>query len=160
MEDKTPQQPSLTKKQAVFVDQYARHGNGTEAALAAYDTTDPASAKVIASRVLDKPGVPEAIEARRKTLRQALIDKGIDEDKIAEKVGELLEASDEEGNLDYGAIDKGLKHATTIFGVTDPQDQPRTQNTYNILFSAPVQERVREIEGEIRDILTKKKPNA
>jgi len=52
----------LTVKQRKFVKEYAASGNGTRAALAAYDTTDPHTAEVIASENLRKPGVQAAVD--------------------------------------------------------------------------------------------------
>ncbi len=40
---------SLTKKQKEFVEAYAEEGNGTQAALATYDTDNPRVAAAIAS---------------------------------------------------------------------------------------------------------------
>lgn len=158
--EKQPQSPQkrLTKKAEIFAETYAKTGDKTLSAIAAFDTTNPDSARAMASKLLQKDSVIQAIEIKRKSLKQALIDKGIDEDKIAEKVGVLLEATDKDGNTDYTAVDKGLKHATVIHGVTDPSDTPRQQNTYNFIFSAPVQARVHEIEAEIKGLITKK-PN-
>lgn len=124
-------------------------------AVVAYDTKNKDSARATASKLLQNASVVQAIEIKRKTLKQALIDKGIDENKIAEKVGVLLDATDKDGNTDYNAVDKGLKHATVIHGVIDPSDAPRAQNVYNFIFSAPVQERIRTVEAEIKDLLTK-----
>lgn len=157
MEDQKPQQPRLTKKQEIFSVVFAKTDDKTLAALTAFDTENRDVARNMANDLLQKPAIIQAIETKRKSLKQALIDKGIDEDKIAEKVGVLLEAKDSEGNNDYTAIDKGLKHATVIHGVVDPADAPRTQNTYNVIFSAPVQEKVRIIEAEIKDILIQPK---
>ena len=156
-ENQTPQrlQKSLTKKQELFAETFAKTGDRTMSAVVAYDTKNKDSARATASKLLQNASVVQAIEIKRKTLKQALIDKGIDEDKIAEKVGVLLEATDKDGIADYNAIDKGLKHATVIHGVIDPEDSPKTQNTYNFIFSAPVQEKVRIIEGEIKELLTK-----
>ena len=41
--------------------EYARSGNGTRAALAAYDTIDPRTAHAIASENLRKPAIQEAV---------------------------------------------------------------------------------------------------
>lgn len=50
-------------KQNLFVKKYLENGqNGTQAALAAYDTKDPVTASVIASENLDKPNVREMVE--------------------------------------------------------------------------------------------------
>jgi phage terminase small subunit len=54
--------PKLTRKQTLFVKGIAEGKNQTQAALAAYDTTDPDVAKVIASENITKPNVKEAID--------------------------------------------------------------------------------------------------
>lgn len=155
MEETT--QPKLTKKSEAFVNQYIETGDKKEAALKVFDTTDPNVANTIANEYLKKPLIIEAISQKRKSLKQALLDQGIDEDYIAEKVDVLLTATDKDGNPDYTAIDKGLKHATVLHGVVDPDDKPKqTSTTYNFIFSAPVQEKVRVLEAEIKDMLTKK----
>lgn len=54
------QRKTLTHKQEQFVQEYvANGGNGTQAALAVYNTTDPNTAHVIASENLQKPTVAE-----------------------------------------------------------------------------------------------------
>lgn len=53
----------LTKKQADFVKEYLDSGNGTQAALKAYDTEDPNTAGVIAHENLRKPKILEYLES-------------------------------------------------------------------------------------------------
>jgi len=155
MEEQT--QPKLTKKQELFAETFAKTNDPVISATVAFNTNGKDSARTIANEYLKKPSIISAVESKRKTLKQALIDKGIDEDKVAEKVGVLLEATDKEGNPDYVAIDKGIKHAAVFHGVTDLDDKPKqVSTTYNFIFSAPVQEKVRVLEAEIKDMLTKK----
>src|SRR5215475_12572057 len=52
---------ALSVKQRRFVAEYARSGNGTQAALAAYDTDDPHTAHAIASENLRKPAIQDAV---------------------------------------------------------------------------------------------------
>lgn len=78
---KKQRKPRLTKKQAGFVKDFLEHGNGTKAALANYDTTDPKTASAIASENLDKPII-------RKTLEEVLAD-----DNLAEKHQQLINAT-------------------------------------------------------------------
>lgn len=54
----------LTRKQYKYVQGMVEHGNGTQAALEAYDTTDPNVAKVISSENLTKPNVVKEIARR------------------------------------------------------------------------------------------------
>lgn len=53
---------AATKKQRGFAKSYIESGNGTQAALAHYDTKDPDVAGVIASENLGKPKVKELID--------------------------------------------------------------------------------------------------
>ena len=146
----------LTKKQRIFVAEYAKDENGTQAAIKAYDVKDATVAASVATENLRKPYITEAIEVKRISLKQALINRGIDEDYIAEKVDILLTAQDENGKKDFTAIDKGLKHATTIYGVIDPSEKPQQVNTYNFLFSAETQADVRDLEDKIKMRLLQK----
>jgi len=142
--------PKLTKKQRGFVDDYIETENGTQSALKNYDTDDYKTASVIATENLDKPSVIEAIEVKRKTLKEALIKRGITEDYLAEKVDVLLTAVDGQGKSDFTAIDKGLKHATNIYGIESIDDKPKQSNTYNFIFSSETQAKVKEIEEVIK----------
>lgn len=151
--------PKLSKKQRGFVKDYVETENGTQSVLNNYDTTDYKTASVIASENLDKPSIQVAIENKRKSLRQALIDKGITEDYLADKVDILLTAKDQNGLNDYTAIDKGLKHATSIYGIEDP-DKPKNNNTYNFIFNKENQKDIIEIEERIKERLKQKyEPN-
>ncbi|MCC6323464.1 terminase small subunit [Candidatus Nomurabacteria bacterium] len=142
--------PNLTKKQRGFVKDYVAENNGTKAVMKNYDTKNVVVAASIAAENLGKPYIVEAIEIKRKSLKQALIEVGVDEKKIAEKINVLLEATDESGKKDYTAIDKGLKHATAIYGVTSEPDSKQSNLTYNFIFSEEVQGRVKLINEEIK----------
>lgn len=52
----------LTKKQKGFVKEYIKTGNGTQSALANYDTDDYSTAGMIASENLNKPKIQIALE--------------------------------------------------------------------------------------------------
>lgn len=151
--------PKLTRKQKIFVNEYILTENGTQSALKAYDIegkNPDKTASVIAVENLGKPSIINAIEVKRKSLKQALLDKGINEDYLAEKVNVLLNAIDEKGNEDYTAIDKGLKHATNIYGIEDPFEKGKVNNTYNFLFTKEVKDEVNQIESIIKSKLTQR----
>jgi len=152
---KTEKPRKLTKKQRGFVDTYIETENGTQAVMTHYDVKDNIVAKSIATENLTKPYITEAIEVKRKSLKEALIAKGITEDYLADKVGVLLTATNEKGQEDYTAIDKGLKHATNIYGVVDPQKQ-EGGNTYNFLFSPETQADIKLLEDKIKARLLNK----
>lgn len=166
--------PKLTKKQKGFAKDYAITENGTEAALKNYDIKGKKPERIaaaIASENLTVPSIVEEIDNKRKSLKQALIDKGIDENKIAEKVDVLLEAKkpiweEVDGQMehvgdeiDFTAVDKGLKHATAIFGITPEGNRPPISVTYNFLFSKETQERIKIINEEIKNKLINVEPD-
>ncbi len=145
--------PKLTKKQRGFVDDYIESENGTQSILKNYKVEGKKpekTASVMAVENLTKPSIIEAIEVKRKSLKQALIDEGITEDYLAKKVNVLLSSEDE------SSVDKGLKHATNIYGVIDPYNAPKTQNTYNFIFSPETQADVKNIEDKIKARLLNK----
>lgn len=145
----------LSRKEQGFVNDYVDTDNATQSALKNYDTTDYSTAGNIGSENLNKPRIIEAIDIARISLKEALINKGITPNKIADKVNVLLNAKDIKGQTDFTAIDKGLKHATAIYGIEDPNNKPPTQNTYNFLFSPEVQADVKELEAKIKARLVK-----
>lgn len=151
MNQETPKKlPKLTKKQRGFVNDYVETENGTQSVLKNYNLGSLGSerkidvAKSIASENLSKPYIYEAIEVKRKSLKQALIDQGITEDYLAKKVDKLLTSDDE------SSIDKGLKHATSIYGIQSDDDRPKVNNTYNFLFSEETKAEVKQIEEKIK----------
>jgi len=162
MEEPQPKKfRKLTKKEKTFVENYVETENGKDAALKSYNTQNPESARAIATENLSKLPIQHAIEEKRKTMKQALIDNGITEDYLAKKVDILLSAKDKEGTDDFNAIDKGVRHALNIHGVVNIDDQPKTQNIYNFIFSPQGQEKIKVVEAEIKDMLLKNdiKPN-
>lgn len=136
--------PKLTKRRKGFVKDYVETGNGAEAARRNFNVSNDNSARAVASELLTFPNVAQAIEIEEKSLRQALEEQGVTKQKIALKVNELLD------NKDPNAIDKGLKHALAINGVTPDEEKPKGNTTYNILFSAETQADIREIENRIK----------
>ena len=152
---KTEKPRKLTKKERGFVESYVETENGTQSALKHYDVANAKVAGVIAVENLAKPSIQQAIEVKRKSLKEALIAQGITEDYLADRVGVLLKATDEKGKEDYTAIDKGLKHATSIYGVIDP-GKAEGGNTYNFLFNAEAQADIKELEEKIKAKLLNK----
>lgn len=55
--EKTEGKPKLTRKEAKYVQEYVKTGNGTQSALKAYDTKDYKTASVISAENLDKPRI-------------------------------------------------------------------------------------------------------
>lgn len=148
--------PKLTKKRQKFVDHYVIDENGQEAAKKSFNVTNDNSARAVASELLTFPNVINAIEVKRESLKSALEKEGITPTYIAQKVNVLLKATDKEGNPDTNAVDKGIKHATNIYGIEDINDKPKSQNTYNFIFSPEVQQEVKGIEAIIKAKLLNK----
>ena len=98
----------LTPKQQIFADKYIETGNGTTAALEAYNTNQPESAKVIASNALTKFNVRNYIitEAAKYRITPGRIfsklDKLIDHQKplmaadgvVKDETGKVIEVDD------------------------------------------------------------------
>lgn len=140
----------LTKKQRGFVKDYVMTGNGTESALANYEigrvhgTQSPeVVAASIATENLKKPQIAEAVEKGQQTLKSALEKQGVTPEKIAKKIDQLLD--DEDGTN----IDKGLKHATAIYGVEDAQ-KPVGNNSYTFIFNSETQQEIKKMEAVIK----------
>lgn len=107
------------------------------------------------SMVIESEGFRQALAEIG--LRKALEIQGINPKRIAEKIDVLLNAVDKEGTSDYTAIDKGLKHATAIYGITDPETpKSNSNNTYNFIFSPETQADVKAIEDRIKARLIQK----
>lgn len=94
----------ITPKQKKFADKYLELDNGTQAALAVYDTTDYNTAHAIAHENLQKPTI-------RNYLEEALPD-----DLLARVHKEGLEALTESGNEDYSTRHKYLDTAYKLKG--------------------------------------------
>lgn len=78
----------LTRKQTVFVNELANGKSATQAALVAYNTNDPNTAKVIASENLTKPNIREALE-------ESLRAGGLSLSVITNNIGELANSKPE-----------------------------------------------------------------
>lgn len=147
---------TLKLKEQEFVDKLIENdGNRTKTAREVFGITDPKYAHVKAERLLQKEHVSNALEERKATLVEALQKKGVSPEKIAEKISVLLEAKRDDDKPDYTAIDKGIAHAVKIHGVEDDAPKQHKGNTYNFIFSDPVQQKVKVIDAEIKDMLTK-----
>jgi hypothetical protein len=95
------QRSTLTVKQRKFISAYiANSGNGTQAALASYNTKDPIVAARIASENVRKPDIRAALEI-------AFEQQGINESRVVRCVREAMDATrpqtvqriDAEGNV-------------------------------------------------------------
>lgn len=116
----------ITKKEEKFIAEYIRNeGNGTDAALAAYDTDSRADAASIASRVLKKPQVAEA-------LREELARQGVTIEQIIAPVANALSATNPDGTDDYRTQLAAHDRAVKILGMTDSQEKTSPAINFNI----------------------------
>jgi len=104
-------------------------------------------------RIIESEGFQEALAETG--LLDALKKQGINPKRIASKIDVLLNATKGEDD-DYTAIDKGLKHATAIYGIVD-DTKKQTNNTYNFIFSKQVQQKVHVINEDIKKLLRQPK---
>lgn len=113
-------EPKLTPKQAKFVKEYVRNdGNGTKAALKAYDVKNEHTANVMAAENLAKPGIQQA-------LLKAAERMGITEEKIMQPVVDAL--GDE--SLDMRL--KGHDRIVKLIGAKDTGVQLNIENAKGI----------------------------
>ncbi len=147
--------PKLSKQDIVFVKKLVETGKLTKSAQEAYKLDNARYATQKALKQVAKDSITEAIEVKRKTLKEALVEKGITEDKIADKINVLLDAEDvESGKKDYTAIDKGLKHAKEIYGVED-SDKPK-ENVYNFFFEPKFQQNIKNYDQNLKEQILNK----
>lgn len=145
----------LSKQDLIFVEKVVNDGNVSKAVKETYNIKDAKYAYVKGQRLIENDVISNAIEVKRQSLKEALISEGITEKYLAQKVNVLLTATNEKGQEDYTAIDKGLKHATNIYGVVEA---PKSEggNTYNFLFSPETQADIKALEDKIKARLLNK----
>lgn len=116
----------LTPKQAKFVKEYVNNdGNGTKAALKAYNVKNERTATVIASENLTKPDIQRA-------LLKAAERMGITSDKIMEPVVMALEAEDDKGKPDLDMRLKGHDRIVKLIGGKEAGVQLNIENAKGI----------------------------
>jgi len=159
----TPQtQGKKTPKLRVGEKKFARkyienNGNGSKTVKEVFGITHDGYARVKAHDLLTNPNVQQEIAKVQLTLKEALEKEGITPEYLAKKVNVLLTATDKDGNQDFTAVDKGLKHATNIYGIEDVGEKQKSSNTtYNFIFSPEVQENIKHMEVKIKEQLLQK----
>lgn len=128
--------------------------NATETVKEVFGIKDDGYARLKGHRLITKDNVSQAIILEKETLKSALEKQGITPIKIAETIGELLDAKDKEGNKDFTAKDKGLKHALNIHGVEDI-DKPK-ENVYNFFFEPKFQQNIRNYDENFKNQILNK----
>jgi len=158
--EKTTKKLHLKPKEKEFVKTlvHKNNENGTETAKEVFGIENDGYARLKAHRLITKDNVSQAIEIERETLKSALEKKGITPIKIADKINELLDATiGETSKPDVNAIDKGLKHATNIYGVEDAE-KPK-ENVYNFFFEPKFQQNIRSYDENLKNLILNKDEN-
>ena len=150
-----PQKPhrKLTKKERLFVREYAKTENGTQSALKAYDVNGPKVAGVIAVENLAKPRIQEAVKLEIRRLADRIPDELLEQKHL-----ELINKVDKEGELDVQAVSKGLDMAYKLKGAYGEQlgDSSSPHNVYNFFFNKQAQEEAKMLEDKIKNALLQK----
>ena len=142
---------SITAKEREFAHQYVKNNeNGQKTAMEVFDIKNPNYAHVKAHKLVRKDTVAKEIETASISLKEAMIAEGITLEYISKKVNVLLKAKDADGNHDFTAIDKGLKHSLSIYGVANPDAPVNNGNTYAFIFSTKVQGEIKDINEKIK----------
>lgn len=153
-EDKAKLKP-LTKRQSVFVDEYAISLNGADAARKAGYSEK--GARQIASELLTNPNIRAAIEERFRE-RHMTADEALRlQADIAR--GDISELMDNFGMLDlnklkqHGRLIKKIKQRTTTkIGKTDKDEDTEIHETEIELYAADVaQERILKVAGKFKE---------
>jgi hypothetical protein len=135
----------LTPKQKLLADAYIETGNGTQAALQAYDTTDPNVAAVIGYENLRKPQIMAYISARCKEANLTidrvlgkLSDQLDAEHTLQTATGEVL-GKEPDWGMRHKAIETSLKYALPEFIALRQGDggQPDAGSRHLHLHSVP-----------------------
>ena len=117
---------ALTPKQAKFTKEYVKNGgNGTKAALKAYNAKTERTAAAIAAENLTKPNIQQALLRSAERL-------GITEDKIMLPVALALEAEDKDGSPDLEMRLKGHDRIVKLINGKDNGLQLNIENAQGI----------------------------
>ena len=148
--------PKLKPKEKEFVKTLVRKNNenGSLTVKEVFGINNDDYARVKAHRLITKANVSQAIEQEKETLKSALEKEGITPVKIAQTINELLDATDDKGNKDFTAKDKGLKHALSIHGVEEP-NKPK-ENVYNFFFEPKFQQNIKNYDQYLKEQILNK----
>lgn len=118
----------LTKKQKVFVKEYAKTDNGTQSALKAYNTKDYSTAGNIASENLNKPKIIAVLKTLAERIPDDLLEKvhleGLQAGKhIYKNNNESGEIDDLGVEPDYAVRHKYLDSAYKLKGAYEADEQ-------------------------------------
>ncbi len=162
LKEKIKKPKKLSRKAKIFIKEMKEHGNGTKAALVAYDTTDENVAAVIASENIRKPQIA------------AKLADSISDELVSQRIHDLLnkketvEIYDKETGEKYlerteeihvGAVSKGVEFAARMKGVYNPEiiPIPVKGNTYNFFNNVEIKATTNEYEQKLKEVLYKEK---
>jgi hypothetical protein len=174
--------PNVARKHKKILDELTENGGSMRQAILKVgysqdiaDTPQKITNSITWKQVLEKY-FPDDILAEKHTelLEQKKIEyfvfpKSMDDEEIKEHVLSagltvIVIRETDKGKMAFYSIadaqakSKALEMAYKIKGKYSDETAPKSQvgNVYNITFSAPVQERIREVEAEIKNMLVKK----
>ncbi|GEM_PF-6273792 len=143
----------LTSRQTQFIKKYLEVGNGTQAALATYNTSDPNVAKVIASENLTKPNIREALE-------EALRTSGLSLSVITNNLGSLANSKPEKISGD--TVLKANTEILKLFGAYP--DKKSFQFSYSVkdkiesMSFQQIKEEITKLDAELKEFLEEATP--
>lgn len=150
---KTKRKVATKEKEREFARKLVKNnGNKTKTAKEVYGISSDDYAYTKARRLVGKERIQQLVKEEEENLKQALIKQGITPEKIAERIGTLLHATDKEGNQEYSAIDKGLKHAKEIYGIED-SDNKKTSNVYQFFHNPTFQQNLQKYDQNFKEQL-------
>jgi len=141
MADRTLEEPKLTLKQKKFLRLYFKYGNGTKAALEAYNTNDPKAASVIASENLAKLKDPVRVLMEKRGLSLGRLLDVLDEGLKAKKL-----VATRKGSIkieDHSVRHKYLETAAKWLGIEREQVSSQISYSQYNFFSISEEERER-----------------
>jgi len=125
---------TLTVKQRRFVRHYVETGNGTQAALVAYDTADPNTARAIAAENLAKPSIQEAVDA--------LLDaSGLSDERLAAIHAYYLSLHRSDDPQEKALGLKALDMAYKLKGAYAPERHEHSHDIFHLFEQMTLEER-------------------
>lgn len=122
--DRETGKPTLTPKERKFVTEYVRTGNGTQSALAAYDTESENAASVISAQNLGKLRI-------RTEVQRLMAENGLELNDVFRIHKRNMEQSDH-----LPTSQKAVSDAYNVLGMTT-SDKPTTDVKVAFIIEAP-----------------------
>lgn len=110
----------LTKKEKEFADEYLETGNGTKAALKAYDTNSENMAAVLASRTIRKDKVRAYLEEKAEIASQVIFELATTSQQDNVRLGAAKDILDRAGHKPKDEVDVTTQ-GESLNRITDEQ---------------------------------------